>query len=163
MKYFNECETIEDVKREFRRLAMIHHPDRGGSTAEMQQINNDYEKAIRSAKTGKKASTDEWIKDQEMQSAYRDIINATINLDGVNVELCGLWLWFTGDTKPHKDVFKSIGCRWARKKKAWYWKPEGLKFRKKSKKELSMQEIRQHYGSQNVRAEKEEREELHAA
>lgn len=130
----------------------------------MQKINNDYETAIKNAETGKKASTDEWIKSQEMASDYRDIINATINLDGLNVELCGLWLWFTGETRTHKDVLKSIGCRWARKKKAWYWKPAGLKFRKKSKRELSMNEIRNHYGSQNVKqTDDDEREELNAA
>ena len=30
--YFAHCDTVEDIKREFHRLAMLHHPDHGGDT-----------------------------------------------------------------------------------------------------------------------------------
>lgn len=33
----------EDVKRSFRRLALQHHPDKGGQTERFQEINNAYE------------------------------------------------------------------------------------------------------------------------
>ncbi len=32
MKYFTNCTTLEALKHEYRRLCMIHHPDRGGDT-----------------------------------------------------------------------------------------------------------------------------------
>ena len=34
MKYFTQCKNLEELKKEFRRLAMIHHPDRGGDVAD---------------------------------------------------------------------------------------------------------------------------------
>lgn len=40
--YFDNCRTEEEAKRTYRRLAMLHHPDRGGSTAVMQDINAEY-------------------------------------------------------------------------------------------------------------------------
>lgn len=43
MKYFANCNTLDELKKEFRRLAMIHHPDHGGDTATMQAINGEYE------------------------------------------------------------------------------------------------------------------------
>lgn len=43
MKYFTNCATLDDLKKEFRRLCMIHHPDRGGDTATMAAINAEYE------------------------------------------------------------------------------------------------------------------------
>ena len=43
MKYFANCKTLEDLKKEYRRLAMIHHPDVGGDTATMQAINAEFE------------------------------------------------------------------------------------------------------------------------
>lgn len=43
MKYFNHCNTLDELKKEFRRLCMIHHPDRGGDTATMAAINAEYE------------------------------------------------------------------------------------------------------------------------
>lgn len=42
MKYFAACTTLDELKKEYRRLAMIHHPDHGGDTATMQAINGEY-------------------------------------------------------------------------------------------------------------------------
>lgn len=38
MKYFVNCKTLEELKREYRRLAVANHPDHGGDVAIMQQI-----------------------------------------------------------------------------------------------------------------------------
>lgn len=43
MKYFTNCKNLEELKKEFRRLAMIHHPDRGGDQEIMKEINNEYD------------------------------------------------------------------------------------------------------------------------
>ena len=43
MKYFTNCATLDELKKEFRRLCMLHHPDRGGDTATMAAINAEYE------------------------------------------------------------------------------------------------------------------------
>ena len=43
MKYFTNCRTLDELKKEFRRLCMKHHPDRGGDTATMAAINAEYE------------------------------------------------------------------------------------------------------------------------
>ena len=43
MKYFTNCSTLDELKKEFRRLCMKHHPDRGGDTAIMAAINAEYE------------------------------------------------------------------------------------------------------------------------
>ena len=43
MKYFDGVHTLDELKKEYRRLAMLHHPDRGGDTATMQAINAEYD------------------------------------------------------------------------------------------------------------------------
>jgi len=43
MKYFIECKTLDELKKEYRRLAMIHHPDVGGTVEAMQAINAEFE------------------------------------------------------------------------------------------------------------------------
>jgi len=35
--------SIEDIRKAYRRLALIHHPDRGGDVRKMQDINEAYE------------------------------------------------------------------------------------------------------------------------
>ena len=40
MSWFSKVKTLEDLKKEYKKLAMQYHPDRlGGDTAKMQQIN----------------------------------------------------------------------------------------------------------------------------
>lgn len=46
MKYFVNCKTLDELKREYRRLAMIYHPDVGGDVETMQAINAEFEAAF---------------------------------------------------------------------------------------------------------------------
>lgn len=44
MKFFIPApETLEELKKTYHRLALHHHPDHGGSTAEMQALNDEYD------------------------------------------------------------------------------------------------------------------------
>lgn len=43
MKYFASCRTLDELKKEYRRLAMLNHPDRGGDEETMKAINNEYD------------------------------------------------------------------------------------------------------------------------
>ena len=47
IKWFRECSTVEQAKALHRKLALQHHPDKGGSICVMQEINAkwDYVKA----------------------------------------------------------------------------------------------------------------------
>ena len=44
MAYFHNIHSLADLKKEYRRLALQHHPDKGGDTAIMQQVNTDKER-----------------------------------------------------------------------------------------------------------------------
>jgi curved DNA-binding protein CbpA len=58
MKWFNDCQTLEEVKAQYKKLAKQYHPDLGGDTSTMQQINTEY--AFATAKAVKGANlTDE--------------------------------------------------------------------------------------------------------
>lgn len=39
--YFVNCKTLDELKKQYRRLAMKYHPDCGGST-EIQELNEHY-------------------------------------------------------------------------------------------------------------------------
>ena len=104
MKYFKDLNSMEAVKKQYRKLAMKYHPDRGGNEEVFKQINNEYEEAMEQAKINetRKAKTkkeEDFIKSQYMNSKnFRNIIDKLIVLEGIEIEITGTWLWLRGNT-----------------------------------------------------------------
>ena len=97
----------------------------------MQEINNEYDvlfeklKNVRTNAEGKTYTAKEPT--TETPDEYKDIIEKLIHLNGIDIEICGSWLWITGDTRPHKEVLKSLHFRWSKSKCAWYYHSEDYK------------------------------------
>ena len=151
MKYFANCTTLDELKKAYRAAAMQHHPDRGGDAEEMKRINSEYERRFEELKhqhntaaaadtTGRTKATTENAGD------FIRIVSELLKLDGLTVELCGRWLWISGETLKHKEALKGLGCRWSSTKKMWSWHfaEEGDTW---SRGRRSMEQIRQKYGS----------------
>ena len=147
MKYFTNCRTLEELKKEYRRLCMLHHPDRGGDAATMATINNEYDEAFCRMQRGETFGGTQ--QREESPEAFRAVISRLVILEGLQIEVCGSWLWITGNTYPNREAIKAAGCRYSKNKSAWYWRPaESAEYRSHGK--ATMDEIRQKYGSQIV-------------
>ena len=154
--FFDNIKTIDALKRAYRQMAREHHPDKGGDVEMMKAVNQEYETAFR--RIHEEAFADlgspsdfgvdvdaEW----EVERIFIEKIRAVAHLEGITIELAGRWLWVTGNTYPVREVIKTAGFYWARKKRAWYWRPEDAKTR--NQKELSLDEIRERHGSKVVK------------
>jgi len=146
MKWFNECLTLEEVKAAYKKLAKQYHPDLGGDTATMQEINKEY--AFASAKAIKGANLSEEETEHEILSSeeYRKAIEKIIHLEGIVIELVGYWIWVTGNTYPVRATLRGAGFFFASKKLAWYFRTAEFKVNQSSGK--SLDEIRNKYGSE---------------
>lgn len=80
---------------------------------------------------------------------YSERYEAVSKIDGVNMELCGTWLWCSGDTRPHAAELKRWGFRFAGKKKMWSWHPPTYRRRRRDE-EWDMGRIRTEFGSRTV-------------
>lgn len=163
MTMFASVNSFEDLKKEYRKLALKYHPDRQNGDAEMMtKVNLAYETTLKRLKD---QAEHEQSKDPESTTftdvnsikddGFREVLNKIIHLD-LEIEVCGRWVWVSGNTRPHKDSLKDAGFYWASKKKMWYWRPEDAKI-KYSTGITDMSYIRTMYGSAKIGQENNHR------
>ena len=166
MTYFANITDLDALRREYRRLSMIHHPDKGGDPEVMKAINNEYEALFNRLKAehNARAAADETGKTRpihETAEQFRTVIEKLIRIPGIVIELCGSWIWISGETRAYKDEIKAAGCYWASKKKMWYWRaPEDACHNNRHAQ--TMEHIRTRYGSERVTSDGRRADLLHA-
>jgi hypothetical protein len=154
INYFANCQTLAEAKELYHRLAMANHPDHGGDVRIMQEINRQYavfqtdfawhsetRRQQEAHAEGKKTCAD-YHDIAEVLQVLGTKIEAALNM-GLEVELTGLWIWVSGDTRPHKEELKELKFKWSHDKTAWYY-PGVPSFNRKP---FTMDEIRNQYGS----------------
>lgn len=132
------------VKTAYREAAMRYHPDRNPAGAKMMIIVNAAYEALKdfAGELGTAATVDSEV---TYPAAVNAALNAVIALAGLEIEVCGAWVWVTGATYLHRAELKAAGFRYASKKQRWYFRPEG--WRSVSRGAFSMDDIRDKYGS----------------
>lgn len=147
-KEFMKAETLEDLKKLYRDLAMKHHPDRGGNVETMKEINALYDEFFDKLKEVHKNKDGETYTKatEETAAEFQTIIEKLIKMDGIHIEVIGSFIWISGDTKKHKEDLKLMKFRWSSKKLMWYKSPDG--YRRYGSKEYDIDEIRGMYGVQ---------------
>ena len=157
--YFNPIpQTLEDLKKAYRALILDNHPDKvkehlkEKAHAITKRINAEYEHLFNKLKNTHRTfdgdiytSTKE---NTESSQDFIDLIEQLIHIPNIVIEIIGTFVWVSGETKPIKDLLKKLKFAWAPKKKAWYLKPPN--YVRKSRKNYSLDDIRNMYGSEEV-------------
>lgn len=71
MKFLKNIQTLEELKKEYKRLARIHHPDMGGETKDMQQLNNEFETLFTVFKVSNRVSNSEVTTNEESATEFQ--------------------------------------------------------------------------------------------
>ena len=159
--YFENCKTLDEAKKLYWDLAKQFHPDKeGGSKEAFQELGRQFEN-FQPEKEKYKGETEQWNAPE-----YMHVINQLMKIPEIVIEICGSWIWVSGNTKPHKEEIKAVHTGdslkkpiWHSKKEMWYVSP--VDYRKFSKKETTMDEIRDFYGSHKVNRDEKEEEKTH--
>ena len=155
--YFKSPRTLEELRRQYKELLKKYHPDNtNGSTTATQEINTEYDRLFESLKNRHESDTDQKADtayNANLDKALREMLEKIINLDGINIEICGSWLWLSGNTYTHKTTLKALNFKWASNKKMWYW--HGEEWTKRTRKTVPMDFIREKYGSMEVQTQRQ--------
>lgn len=164
-KYFSACDSVDSVRKEYRKQAFIVHPDRGGSTAAMQELNAEYERALIHFSSAASSDDQNGYKfDATQEKSAIDKLSEFLasRVQGVDVELVGTWIWVdtTRTNVAAHNLLKSLSFEWSPKRKRWYFATNRMN--KQAKRHWhsnqSMEDIRRKYGS--VRANRPSYDEL---
>ncbi len=146
-RWFRGISKIEELRKRYRELLKQYHPDNGGNEETMKEINLEYDRVFAdlsrfSSNSGQCTGEEQKAENEAFKSVMEQIahINAT-------VEVIGSWLWVHGGYE-YRELLKSVGFRFAPKKKCWCW--HYGEYRKYHKREVPLDEIRAKYGSRTV-------------
>ncbi len=142
----------DTIKQAYRKAAQRYHPDRNPAGLEMMKLINAAYEVVKDFN-----GVIDGANHQDCGNQINTALNAITGL-GFTIEICGTWVWISGDTKPHKDVLKEAGFKWAPKKMLWYFRPENYKCRRHQS--WSMGKIYNKYGRDVI---KDEQRKLYAA
>lgn len=132
-----------DIKQAYHRSCSKYHPDRNPAGLEMMKLVNAAWSALQDYVADKRADNSVHDYGDEINSA----LNAIINL-GLDIEICGAWVWVSGDTRTYKDELKQAGFKWAPVKKMWHFRPSS--YRSFSRGSYDMDKIRSLHGSVKI-------------
>ena len=143
--HFINIKGINESKKVYKTLAKILHPDIGGTEEEFKMLNSIYTDILEN----KIYFSNNTKFDLEIEK----IISQILHYENITIEIIGLWIWLSGDTKIIKDKLKDLNFKWASKKKQWYYG----EMKGRNPKQKSMEEIKSKYGYTEVKTKQRER------
>ncbi|CAM2943682.1 J domain-containing protein [Vibrio ordalii] len=121
--------TQAEIKKAYKAASIQFHPDRNPAGAQMMIAINAAYAFLK--QQGDTVSPQEGFTANNYGEELNTILNQLFALDGLEIEVCGNWVWIGGNTKAHKETLgkNGLGCLWANKKKMWYYRPSDYKSR----------------------------------
>ena len=155
MEYFSSCQTIEELKGDYKNYCVKFHSDK----EIMNVLNMQYRECLESlafslnVKLKEEANTtlsvaphNDWQNDK-----FADVIQKIIDFD-MKIEVIGQWIWCFGSYK-HKEQLKALGFWFSKSKKAWVFNGAQKRL---SRGRYKIDEIRRKWGVEIVREKEDE-------
>jgi len=146
---FSNIESVDELKKQYRNLVKLNHPDCGGTEENMKVIHFEYEKIFNYLST---LPNFDPKKDGTVDDCFRDIIDELSKFDNITVDIVGSWIWVHGKgTFSIKQTLMEIGFKYSGTKKMFYYVPDNQKKRiRRGYKSHTYNIIKTMWGSTNV-------------
>lgn len=138
----------KETKAAYRKMSLQYHPDICAGGEHMQKMINNAYSVLRDF-NGSIGSTQN---NGELSQVMADALSALVHIDGLDLEICGSWLWVGGNTYPNRSTLTAAGLRFSGSKKRFYLNPDKKSGGKKKwhGKAWSMERIQNTHGSRKV-------------
>ncbi|WP_336885377.1 DnaJ domain-containing protein [Bacillus glycinifermentans] len=97
MRFFQEVTDLKELKKQYRKLAMEFHPDRGGNEEDFILLKEEYDVLY-----------NQLSKDSRSKDSYPEVIDSLMKYN-VDIEIIGSWVWVTGQTYQIRKELKELG------------------------------------------------------
>lgn len=155
-KWFKSCKYAEEGKKLYHELVKKFHTDNGGTDETViKEINIEFSAWWKDHKNLHYSADkhEEYTQEtEETAEEFIEIISKLSHMQGIAVELCGTWLWITGNTYPYREELKVLGARFSSTKKAWYY---ACGLGRKHRGTKTMKQIRLEFGSRKMKLDKQ--------
>lgn len=157
--------TLDEGAKMYRELASKHHPDHGGNTSDMQEINNEWDElkptlprfCTKQAQQGRQ----QYQQQKDANSAAKAAQDAEAakmaaelaKCPGLQFDVVGSWIWADTNHKWLRTLEK-LGFRWSANRSKYYWHPEGDSSRRNRR--ASYEEIYQKYNGSSYQTRSRE-------
>lgn len=150
-KWFSGIKTVDELRKRYKELLKKYHPDNGeGDLEAAQEINAEYDRLFAVLRREQKSDGKDkkhTYDDEAENEAFKSVLNAIIHINA-DIEIIGSWIWVSNGFR-YRELLKSVGFKYAPKKKCWTW--HYGEYRRHHSGEVSLDTIREKYGSQTVR------------
>ena len=137
----------KETKAAYRKMSLQYHPDICAGGEHMQKMLNSAYEVLKdfNGSIGSGQSS-------ELSQVMADTLSALVHIEGLDLEICGSWLWVGGNTYPNRSALTAAGLRFSGSKKRFYLNPDKKSGGKKKwyGKSRTMDQIRQAHGSRKV-------------
>ncbi len=124
--YLKEAKTLQELKTLYFKLAKQWHPDHGGDTETMKQINNEYDYLKEVLPNQEPKDDDEKIFKETFESMnrFRNIIDELMKYPDITIEIVGSWLWVFGKGTfniKNDILYNKFNFRYSKGQRKFYW------------------------------------------
>jgi hypothetical protein len=147
---------IDELRKQYYRLAKKYHPDAGGTDEQMKRLNAEHERLHKKLLAGSKLTDEQKQNEINLDEAIKAIIDAIIQIEGIEIEVIGKWLWVGSITfqfkTPTYDALKKSGLTYIKKAGRPYMVYKGTET--KSRGTMTKADIEKKYGKTTVQPQK---------
>jgi hypothetical protein len=147
-KFFQHCKSSADLEKMKVEIYQMFRLDLMAKDHHLRKdVDEEYEYLKKAFLNREKAKDEDSVNELSLDEILQEVLNLKLSS-----EVCGKWLWLTDQNAfKHKDYLRSLGFRYAKNKKSWYWRP--VSERSANQDPMPMSYIRKKYGTQTIPVE----------